>query len=419
MLQIHRLKDTYLKKIQTLFKTDARYLLRGGLYLSIGQSFAALSGFILTVCLVRILDQAQYGLYAYILSFAGAIGVFTHSGMDTAVTQAVAKGFDRSVIDGFWEKLKWSMPIAIVTLCVSGYYFYKDDATLGFSILIAGVTIPFFAASSLYVSYLNGKKQFKRLVHDNIFRNGAITVSILLTAYLTHNIIYTVFAYFISNTLISVTRFLVLSRKIPDSEHETKEQTLHIGKHQSFMEILGNISAYFDKIIVFQLLGATPLALYALAMAPVKQMSGVTRIIRALALPKFSTRSAKELKGLMKYKMFILFCALLSITISYCVFAQFFFVKIFPQYEEAVLYSQVLSLGLLFLPSVLHLEALTALKMKRELYIVYTSKSVIRILLLIILVPFYGIWGAIFTFLLTQLSLSILLKVLFERIKTP
>lgn len=416
---MHQQKELYLKKIQSLLKTDARYLLRGGFYLSIGQVFAGLSGFILTVCLVRILDQAQYGMYAYILSFAGAVLVFTHSGMDTAVTQAVAKGSDRAVIDGFFEKLKWSLPIALITLCVSAYYFYQKDTTLGFSILIVGLTTPLFAAGSLYGSYLNGKKLFKKLVHDNILRNGIITLSILLTAYLTHNIIYTVYAYFISNTLVAVVRFFMLTRKLPEGTHEAKAQTFHIGKHMSFMEMLGNISAYFDKIIVFQLLGATPLALYALAMAPVKQMSSVTRIIRALALPKFSTRSAKELKGLMKHKMLILFCALLSLTISYCVFAQFFFVKIFPQYEEAVLYSQVLSLGLLFLPSVLHLEALTALKMKRELYIVYTSKSVIRIVLLIILVPFYGIWGAIFTFLLTQLSLSVLLKVLFERIKTP
>jgi O-antigen/teichoic acid export membrane protein len=411
-------KDKYLNKIQSILRTDIRYLLRGGFYLSIGQTFAALSSFILTVFLVRILDQSEYGQYSYIISLAGVIAIFSHSGMDTAVAQAVAKGYQRSVMDGFWAKLKWCIPVSVITLGVSLYYLYRDNEILGFSILIIALTTPLLATSSLYGAYFNGKKEFKKLAYDNVFRNATISISILIVAYLTHNITYIVLAFFLSNTLISVARFANLLMKIPKSDNQMAQSTLSFGKHMSVMELLGNVTSYVDKIVIFQFLGATHLAFYSLALAPIKQLSSVARVTRTLVLPKFSTRSAHELKKLMHHKILIFFLILLVVTVAYCFFAQLFFHVIFPEYEEALLYSQVLSLGLLFMPSVLYLEALSALKRKRELYIVNITKSLTRIALMAVLIPLYGVWGAILTFIFTQVFLSIQLYVLFNRIKT-
>lgn len=412
-----RLKTFLTEKIQPILKTDVRYLLRGGIYLGLGQTLVSLSSLLLTLCLVRILDQAEYGMYSYILSLAGIVGIFTHSGMDPAITQAVARGSNRAVVFGFFEKIKWSIPVSVIALIVGVYYLFKENTILGVSIVVIGLTTPLFAASSLYGSYWNGKKQFKKLAFDNVFRNISLTLSILLAAYITHDVLYTALTYFIVNTLISGVRFFILVRRIPQEEAPDHAQALHFGKHMSIMDIIGNMSTYLDKIIVFQFLGATPLALYALAIAPIKQMSSVTRIIRTLVFPKFSTRSAKELKELMRHKIFVFFLTLVVITILYCIFAELFFTTLFPEYHDAVRYSQALALSLLFMPSVLHLEALTALNRKRELYITNITKTVVRITLLIILVPLYGVWGAILTYLLSQLSLSIMLKILFDRIE--
>ena len=414
-LHVHRL----LGRLQKFFKTDIRYLLKGTALLSIGQVFAAISGFILTVGLARVLDQAEYGQYAYILSLAGIVGMFTHSGMDTAVAQAVAKGFDRSLLFGFWSKVKWSIPIAIITMCAGGYYLFKDNEILGYSLLVSGFTTPLFAGASLYGAYFNGKKLFKKIAYDNALKNIAIATSILLTAYITQDVLYVVCAYFFSSTLISALRFYFLAKNIP-SQSESDELTksnLVTGKHLSFMELLGNISIYVDKIIVFQLLGATSLALYSLALAPTKQLQSVSRIMRALALPKFSTRTAHELKHAMRHKILIFFLGAFLITFLYCIVAQFLFVIIFPQYEEALLYSQILSLSLLLMPSILHVQALTALNQKKALYVSSIVKSVTKIGLIFILIPLFGIWGAILAFLLSQLANSITVYLYFQKMK--
>ena len=408
-----------LTRLQTFSKTDIRYLLKGTALLSIGQIFATLSAFLLTVGLARVLDQAEYGQYAYILSLAGVVGMFTHSGMDTAVAQSIAKGFDRSLLLGFWSKLKWSTPVAIITLCAGGYYLFKDNEVLGYSLLVTGLTTPLLAGSSLYGAYFNGKKQFKKIAYDNALKNIAISASILLTAFITHSVLYVVCAYFLSSTLISAARFYLLTKKVPTARDNDALalSSLVTGKHFSLMELFGNISMYVDKIIVFQLLGATSLAFYSLALAPTKQLQSVSRIMRALALPKFSTRSIRELKSAMRHKIVMFFIGSLFLTILYCILAQFFFIAIFPQYTEALLYSQVLSLTLLFMPSILHVQALTSLNQKKALYVVNIVKSVTKISFMVILIPLFGIWGAIASFLLTQVATSCSVYYYFQKIK--
>jgi len=398
--------NTYMFKLKTLearlgilLKTDLRYFIKGTAHLSIGQIVASGSGLLLTIGLAHFLEQAEYGLYSYILAVAGIASAFTLSGMDTAVAQSVAKGFDRTMLTGFWMKLKWSIPVTIVTLGSGLYYLMKDDQTLGYSLLVIGALSPLLYASSLYGSFFNGKKQFKKIAVDNAMRNSCIVVAILLTAFLTHDVVLIILAYFLTNTFISGLRFWLLARRITSESGPSDTATLLLGKHLSVMDVFSNISTFIDKIIVFQLLGATSLAIYALALAPVKQLQGVSKIVRTLVLPKFSTRSAAELKRTIPHKSKIFFLVSVVIVILYCFFAELAFKIFFPKYHEAVLYSQVLSLSLLFMPFILHTQALTTLQKTKELYILNLTKPIIKIVSLVILVPFYGTWGAIMAFL--------------------
>lgn len=400
---------------QSLLKTDVRYLVRGSFVLSLGQIFAGLSGFILTICLVRIFDKTEYGLYTYIFSLAGMAGVFTLSGMDTVVAQEVARGDEHALIRGFWSKLRWGIPVTLITLFMGGYYLFKDNEILGYSLIIIGFFSPFLYTSSLYASYFGGKKQFKKITIDNIIKNGLITLSIIVTAYVTHSVIFTILAYFFSSTVISVLRYVLIIKKIPQSRDTGDTGALSLAKHLSVMDSFSLVATHIDKIIVFQLLGATPLALYALALAPVKQMQGISKLIRTLVLPKFSSRTIVEFKKTMPHKVKVSFLASLFFVICYCILSPFFFHYFFPEYREALRYSQVLSLSLLFIPFILYVQALTSLGKTKELYILQIAKPIVKILLLIILIPQFGIWGAIFSFILSHLVSNIILFILFQR----
>ena len=390
--------------------------MKGTFHLSIGQMAAGFSGFVLTIGLVRIFDQAEYGLYSYIFSIVGIIAAFTLSGMDTVVAQSVAKGADGALIQGFWLKLKWSIPVGVLSLFIGVYYLYQGNIILGASIFGAGIFIPIIYACSLYGAYFNGKKQFKKIALDNTMKNSLTTGGVLLVAVLTKDVIFVILAYFVLNTIISLLRFIHLAKKIAGGPTVEKESIL-FGKHLSAMDALSTISTQIDKLLVFQLLGATPLAVYTLALAPVKQLQGVSKIIRSLILPKFSNRSLKEIKEGLTYKLIIIFLFSIGLTAIYWVAIGPIFMKLFPEYEDAIIYTQILSLSLLSMPFVLHIQAFTTLHKKTELYIINIIKPVIKIILLLILVPTFGIWGAIVSFLCAIVVTAIFEMFFFMRIK--
>jgi len=386
-------------KLQKLLRTDLHYLLHGGTILTLGGFFAAGSGFILTLALTRIFSQTEYGTYNYILAIAGAVSGFTLTGIDTAITQSVARGHERTLVSGSLIKLRWSMPISLVSAAVGLYYMFQGNATLGLSLFVIAIFTPPLYASMVYVAYFNGKRLFKKISIDNALKNILISGSIIVTAFLTHDVLLTIVAFFVSSTLISVLRYfyLIRTRSILSASDDPKSLTF--GKHLSVMDSFSILSTYIDKIIVFQLLGATPLAVYTIALAPVKQLQGITKIVRTLVLPKYSKRSQEELWESIPHKSLPFLIISILIIVLYCFFAEILFVYVFPNYHEAIRYSQVLSLTLLSMPFILQTQALTALGKKRELYILHVTKPFIRVFFLFLLVPTFGIWGAVYAFL--------------------
>ena len=77
--------------------------------------------------------------------------------------------------------------------------------------------------------------------------------------------------------------------------------------------------------------------------------------------------------------------------------------------------SQLIFLQLLLFPLALFSTAITASEEKKKLYINSSAYAVIRIALLFILVPVYGVTGAIIAILVTSLLSNTLLVVLFFR----
>jgi O-antigen/teichoic acid export membrane protein len=411
-------KARIIKKLRSTLRTDIGYLFRGGSYLAIGQVIASASGLAITVGLAHALEQAEYGLYSYILSLAGFAAAFTLSGMDTAVAQATARGNNRTLLQGFKLKLLWCIPMALGTLVAGIYYLTQGDTTIGYSLLVVGTLAPFMNASSLYGAYFIGKRLFKKIAHDNVFTNIAIATAILATAYLTHNVVYIVIAYFLSSTLIFLTRTTLLIHSVSANTSDSNDtESLSLGKHLSAMDVFSNVATHLDKIIVFQLLGATSLALYVLALAPIKQLQGIAKLVRTLVLPKFSLRSADELRDTIPHKFKIFFVFSFSITLLYCLIAEFAFEHLFPKYTDAVVYSQALSLSLLFMPFILHTQALTVLGKKHELYVLHLTKPFIKIGLLLFLVPTYGIWGAVGAHILFNVTHYALLTFFFLRME--
>ena len=127
-----------------------------------------------------------------------------------------------------------------------------------------------------------------------------------------------------------------------------------------------------------------------------------------LAFPKLSERPIPELRRTLPRKVLLLSAGMALIALMYAMSAPYIFQLIFPQYISSVFFTQVLAFTLIPAPFILFNQVLVAHMKKRELYISRIALPVLKIGLLLILLPLFGIWGAVSAIIITQIASMIL-----------
>jgi len=383
-----------LRRSEDFFKTDMVYLAKGGLWLTLFQIFSAVIALSLSVVFANFFPKHEFGIYKYVISAAGIIGAFSLTGLGTAVTKAVSEGYDGTLREGYWTNLKWSGGIIIISLGLALYYFFNENAVLAASFIIIALTAPVINSTSLFTSFLNGKKDFKRTTLYGTLKNIFTTLPLIIAIFITSQPLVIILIYFASSALSGLI-FYLLTIKIYKIPETSNAETTSYAKHLSLMSVLNIIAENVDKVVVFQYVGAVELAIYTFATAiPVQIKSGLKNIYQ-LAFPKFTLRSLTELKKEMPRKIIIFFLVTLPIAIAYVLSAPTIFTILFPKYLDAVIYSQVFSIGLLFYSSLFLTTALQSQKMIPQLYKANLFSAISKIISLAIFVFFFGLWGVI------------------------
>jgi O-antigen/teichoic acid export membrane protein len=242
------------------------------------------------------------------------------------------------------------------------------------------------------------------------------TAAVVTAIFLTNNIFIIILTHFFSYSVIRLIILLYTLKKYkPNTQQDLK--TINYGKHLSAVNILQTVAGNVDKIILWHFLGAAPLAIYSFAIAPPKQIQKLLSSIKTLALPKLAQRPLPEIKKTLPQKVFKMFLILLPITGAYILLAPYLYQLVFPDYLESIFYTQLFALILLFQPIAVIATTFRAHAHKKKIYFLDSSTPIFRILALSILVPLYGLLGAIITILATQLFNLILTLSLFAGIK--
>jgi len=365
-----------------------------GAWLTLGQMVSVLAALLLSVAFANLLPKDTFGLYRYVLSVVGLLTIPTLSGMNTAVIQAVARRHEGVVLSALKTKIRWGLLGGLASIFLSGYYYFSNNPTLTICFLIAAVFLPFMDSFTLYGAFLEGKKLFDISTKYKIFTQIVSVVTLIITLFLTKDIFFVLFAYFIPYTLFRFV-FLKITLKKFFPNQQKDPQTIPYGKHLSLISVIGAIGNYLDKILVFHYLGAAELAIYSFAIAPPEQIKGLIKSVQSLILPKFSQRTKKEIKTtlLSKTLRFGLFIAL--ITAIYIFLAPYLYGILFPQYSQSIFYSQLFSISLITAISILPVTVLQSQMAKKQLYQLNIYSPLLQIILLFLFIHFYGLLGII------------------------
>jgi O-antigen/teichoic acid export membrane protein len=413
---VKRLKEKlvgFLRWSERYTRTDMVYLAHGGFWITVGRMVGAGSGFLLTLLLANTISKEALGTYKFVQSLAGIVTAFSLSGMGTAVTQAVAQGRDSALLSGFKTFMRWSVLMTVIAWGAAVYYFLQGNVILGWSLLIVGVALPLSQGGGFYDAFLLGKKDFRK---ETIFGLWVTVIPMLatgITALFTEVTPFLVLSFFGGSAIVAMVLFSRIKKQyhLVGSDHL---ETLSYGKHLSVINILGMISTQMDRLLVFHFLGALQMALYSVALAVPQQLRFGSKLLAQMSLPKFSGTDPGAIYKTLPRKALLVFFVSVGIVLFYVLVAPLFFKVFFPQYMDAVRYSQIFSLVILFFPATLFQQFFVGQMKQKILYALQTAVPLIKIILLFILVPLYGILGALYAIFGMELFRLVAVLIIFN-----
>jgi O-antigen/teichoic acid export membrane protein len=388
------------------------YVAKGGFWLVIGKISILLISFATMFAFGKWVPKEIFGKYQYILSTIAIIGIFTLPGIDAALIRAVAKGKEGMISLCAITKMKWSLIGVFFSLAISSWYLLHGNSSLGICFLIASFFFPFPRIFNLFSCFWQGKKRFdiqnKYLIIINFFE-ALLFIPVL---FLTDNLVLIILFFFSSRIIFRGIFFKITLQKIKNREKD--KETVSFGKHLTLMQTITLFAGQVDKIIIWQFLGPISVAIYSFAQLSVQEIPWIIPV-STLSLPKLSQKNFIEIKDGVFKKFLKLFLLSIPLFLIFIILAPIGYKIVFPNYIEALPYAQVLAVSFIFLPFSLLNTSLTAAMKTKELYKIQFITPIIKILLFLILIPLYGIWGIITSILAVQLIGALLTLYLFKK----
>lgn len=386
--------DSFLRLGGRLARTDLRYLLESGFWGNLQTLSVTLFSLALYLVCAHLLSKETFGVYQYLLSLGAILGALTLTGMNTAVTSAVARGADGALRAAVTFQLRYLFIPIMAALCGSAYYLFQGNVVLAVGLLIVGIGTPLGNAWNTYSAFLLGKKDFKRIFQYNLAINIPFYTCLIIAAFLTEspllligiNVGLQVLGYFVA--------YQVTLKKFAPSTKSEPGLTRY-GTHLSLMGALSTIAAQIDAVLAFHYLGAAGLAVYAFATAIPERLGGFFKFLPGAALPKFALRTEEEVRSSIVRRLLVALPAILLIALLYAIFAPLLFSLLFPTYLAAVPYSQLYGLATAAVLTQILISALQAHERIRSLYAFNIMSPLAQLILQCIGVVLYGLWGLV------------------------
>ena len=403
-----------LEFVARLLGLDIVYFVRGAFWLSFGLALTFLAGILLSSLFSKILSKEIFGQYSFLVAALGLVSVTALPGLPAVVSQAASERRDGVLKDAILLALRWSL-LGTAVLLLMSLYFTRENPPLALALAFSALAFPISSAFGLYGPYLAGKKKFRDVA---IFTTVSQYASLVATAIalfwfpsLVMIALFSVWSTAIVNLLLTIWVF----RFRENNKRDLK--LLSFGKHLSFSQILPTASEYLDRFLIPALLGFSNLAIYSIAILIPTQIHYFLKTFISLSQPKIAQMSNREIKRNLLFKSLQLELSIIVVVLAYIILAPFIFEILYPSYKnESMVLSQVFALSLLYFPT----NMLSLAKIKaRATSIIYKSNSsiaIVSVLLLLVMVPIWGLWGAILAKVLGKILQGIIQVYFFRKL---
>ena len=405
---MHGLKKTALQilyPLERIFKIDLKYLASGGFWTGVSFFVGLVGSIVSMVAFGNLLPRETYGTYSYLLSLGASLSFLTLSGTGTAVMRAVARGYENVVPYALKMQLKWNTLACLTILAVATYYGYKGNFLFATSLALLVLAYPIAETFHVYKSILTGKKRFDTLMKMTTVTTLIGTIATVWILLLTDNILSLIILYMVMSIIPNIIAYKLSIRDIDQSQPDENQimEMRRTSLHQTGAGIIGIIASYIDKVVLFQVAGPAVLAVYTFAIAGPDRLKSLAKNLMSVGFPSLTSRSLDQIEKVVYWRILLSLIVGVGFFVIYWFLSPVLFKLFLPKYLDAVSYSRVLSLGIIFIPVSTYFGGIFAgQNMLRATYVLNLINHTIRIILFLIFGWMWQIWGLIVASIASQ-----------------
>ena len=381
-----------------MYNVTMKKLLTGSVWVLMGQLATSVSAFLVMIVFANTLPKEVFGEYRFIISVVAVLAIFTLPGMDTALVQSTAKKYDGQLDFITKTKIRYGLIGSLGSLLISGYYFLNGNSSLSLAFGLIALLMPLYGTYFCYYFYLQGKQRFDQASIIQALSRIFFVAVMITSVFLFESAPFLALVFVIATIISQIAGYLwtrnTQKEKIIDLE------IISYGKHITLLGFMPIFAINFDKIFVWNQLGATEVAIYSIAMLLPQETARVGRIVGQVMLPEIAQKKESSINPIYIFKkLFLLELILICLWIGYYFTEPLLFSTFFPDYLDAGKLSVLGMLALLFAPIYIIRSFFIAHKLKKQLNCIFIFVPLFQSVLLLCLVPLFGITGAVYSFL--------------------
>ena len=365
---------------------------------------------------IRVLNKNQFGNYQFILSVLSMLTIFSLSGMNNAVMQSVARG----KLGTFRLSLKLSVLSSLfgslILLTMGMWYYLSDDNIFSTAFFILSVSFPFTHGLTCWGAVKHGQKKFASLFKiEGVFAllNTLVVVGVSLT--FRAPMVWILVATGITHGFKNLIFTCYLLNRI-DCKEPVEEKSIRYGIKTTLNLSFNIIANNIDKLLVYSFFSPASLAVYYSAERISVLTKGVGQSMVAVLAPEFAKKEiyTTHLNKRLNRLSMVLGGAI--IIFAFTLLPYIMTILFGENYKIAIPYAQVLlcsvAVGNNAVLKNRYIKSKIDEKSDRD---VMLSTSLIRIIGSAVLVPLYGIWGAVISTVIYRISVIFMVKYIIEK----
>lgn len=399
---------------QTIFKNT--------FWLAVAEGISRFLKLILIIYVARIFGATGYGKFTFALAFVSLFAVFSDFGLSSITTRELAREKEREKEFSAILSLKILLSLGTLILMLVGSLCITPDPIIQKVIWILGIYILFNSFSEIVYAFLRARQRMEYESWTKILQSILVTGAgffVILNFPSVQNLSYSyLFASLLALIFILIFfHFKVLPLKI-SFEKSIWQKFLAMSWPLGFTAVFATIYNSIDSVMMGYLGQITQTGWYNAA----HKIIGVTLIPAAListsffpVLSKFFKESREKLQRTWNYFMeSMIFLAIPimigGITLAPKIINWIYDPSYFPSGKETILAFQILIVmaGIAFLQSPFS-QVLVVSNQQKKLFWITLFGAIINVILNLILIPKYSLYGAAATTVVTILLIFFLL----------